>query len=230
MSATKDLDEETDEMRMEVINDIIFGGIPEGTSSEFWDYILINEELAACFGSDISLPESGNLSRDDAVNAIWQQVKSKTGKKEALYSPEIMRHMERTCLLRLIDQYWKEHLLILDRLRQGINLRAYGQRDPLNEYKQEAFYLFEMMSKTIRKETVKALSLFELPASIRKEDVAAAILGRGDGSEYDDNYNEDYNESYYEEKPEFAAPTILRNAPCPCGSSKKYKHCCGKIE
>ncbi|MDR2107009.1 MAG: preprotein translocase subunit SecA [Holosporaceae bacterium] len=222
MSESKDLAKEMNEMRLEVIDNIIFGNIPEGTSSEFWDYQLINEELNACFGPDISLAESGNLGRDEAVDIIWQKVKEKMEKKEQLYSPEIMRYMERSCLLRLIDQYWKEHLLTLDRLRQGINLRAYGQRDPLNEYKQEAFTLFEMMSQTIRKETVRALALFELPESVSKEDISAAILGREDGSEYD---------GYDESEEEFrSAPPVSRNSPCPCGSGEKYKHCCGKVK
>ena len=129
-----------------------------------------------------------------------------------MQNSEMMRHMERTVLLQFIDQYWKEHLLNLDKLRQGINLRAYGQRDPLNEYKQEAFSLFEMMSATIRKETIKALSLFELPSTFPTEKTNLAVL---------DGRNK---------KKEFSPFDRHRNAACPCGSGEKYKHCCGKIE
>jgi preprotein translocase subunit SecA len=212
----KDFSEEINDMRLEVANDIIFGNVPENTPSEFWDYKLLNEELAAHFGSDISLSNEENLTRDNAVDLVFEKIKEKTRSKEKLYHPEMTRYMERAVLLRLIDQYWKEHLLNLDKLRQGINLRAYGQRDPLNEYKQEAFMLFEMMAKTIRKETVKILSLFELPKAVQEEDVSAALLG-----DQPKTIEVDLNEA----QPPLE---ISRNSPCPCGSGEKYKHCCGK--
>ncbi|MDR0632164.1 MAG: preprotein translocase subunit SecA [Holosporaceae bacterium] len=213
---SKNFSEEIDDMRLEVANDIIFGNVPENTPSEFWDYKLLNEELASCFGSGISLSSKENLTRDNAVDLVFEGIKEKTRNKEKLFHPEMMRYMERTVLLRLIDQYWKEHLLNLDKLRQGINLRAYGQRDPLNEYKQEAFMLFEMMAKTIRKETVKILSLFELPKAVQEEDISAALL---------DDQPKTIEVHPNEVEP---SPDISRNSPCPCGSGEKYKHCCGK--
>ena len=135
-----------------------------------------------------------------------------------------MRYMERTVLLRLIDQYWKEHLLNLDRLRQGINLRAYAQRDPLNEYKQEAFSLFERMSATIREETVKTLSLFEIPQEASNILATALLDGNVSISRSDRNI--------VTNKPDVAVNlfSIPRNATCPCGSGKKYKHCCCKVK
>ena len=142
-------------------------------------------------------------------------------KKDEQYSREMMQYMERTVLLRLIDQYWKEHLLNLDRLRQGINLRAYGQRDPLNEYKQEAFGLFENMSRTIREETVKVLSLFELSQTIPDE-LEEALLKRDSG------VPPELTDAVVEEDADPFA--VSRNAMCPCGSGEKYKHCCGKIK
>jgi preprotein translocase subunit SecA len=217
MSEDKDLREEIDDMRFDVVNDIIFSNVSDGTAAEFWDYKLINEELAVHFGSDISLDRGENLTRDNAVDLIFARVQEKARTKEKLYSPEVMRYMERTLLLRLIDQYWKEHLLNLDRLRQGINLRAYGQRDPLNEYKQEAFILFEMMSQTIRKETVKILSLFEMHGSIQEGGVSSLLPEK-------EGYGQDA------EKANKTPLKASRNSPCPCGSGEKYKHCCGKME
>ncbi|MDR1982225.1 MAG: preprotein translocase subunit SecA [Holosporaceae bacterium] len=218
MSDDKDFSEEIDDMRFEIVNNIIFGNVPENTPSELWDYQLINEELVSYFGPDISLTNEENLSRDNAVELIFNKIQEKNKSKEKLHLSEIMRYMERTVLLRLIDQYWKEHLLNLDKLRQGINLRAYGQRDPLNEYKQEAFMLFERMSDTIRKETVKVLSWFELPQSSQSEEITP------DAPEKIQKIKEINKHDSGEPKPK-----ISRNSPCPCGSGEKYKHCCGKI-
>ncbi|MDR0968854.1 MAG: SEC-C domain-containing protein [Holosporaceae bacterium] len=239
----KDISEEINDMRHEVVNDVIFGNVPENTPSEFWDYKGINEQLAANFGADISLPSGENLTRDNAVDLILEKIKEKIKKKEEIYPSQMLKHMERAVLLRLIDQYWKEHLLNLDRLRQGINLRAYGQRDPLNEYKQEAFALFEMMSATIRKEAVRILSLFELPTAAREDDLDAVLLdnSRHEGVEDEDEALpspleasrdaqrpcDNDSESCRVSSSPFETS---RNAPCPCGSEKKYKHCCGKIE
>ncbi len=223
MDEHKDFSEDVNEMREEAITDVIYDNVPENTPSEFWDYQVINDRLNAIFGSILFLDKQDNLSRDEAVDLLFQRIKEIAKEKEKKYSSEIMRYMERTVLLRLIDQYWKEHLLNLDRLRQGINLRAYGQRDPLNEYKQEAFALFEGMSKTIRRETVRILSMFEL-SDPRQEAQNNLSFEQSDNNEKlisSDEEFKDLNEDTFE---------VSRNALCPCGSGKKYKHCCGKIK
>ncbi len=221
MDENLDFSADINEMREEVIIDAIYGNVPEGTPSEFWDYQAINERLNFVFGPTLTLEKQDNISRHEAIDLLMQQITSKTQEKEKKYSSQIMRYMERTVLLRLIDQYWKEHLLNLDRLRQGINLRAYGQRDPLNEYKQEAFTLFENMSKTIRTETVRVLSLFELAdpqSNIENEQIEEKAESTViEGATSDKNQ-------------ENSAFSVSRNSLCPCGSGKKYKHCCGKIE
>ena len=236
----KDFSEEIDDMREEAVTDVIYSNVAENTPSQFWDYQLINDQLSAIFGSDISLDKKDNVSRDEAVDLLLEKVRDQAKSKEETYNAEIMRYMERTIILRLIDQYWKEHLLNLDRLRQGINLRAYGQRDPLNEYKQEAFALFENMSKTIRRETVRTLAMFSFANPEQVMD---------NYSDYDEGNDEDFNDENFIEKSAsedvenrvetsseskrqldgdvFAVP---RNALCPCGSGKKYKYCHGKIE
>ena len=157
----KDFSDDINDMREEAITDVVYSNVAENTPSEFWDYQQINDQLAAIFGNGFELEKKENMSRDEAVDLLLEKVQEQAQLKEKTYTSEVMRYMERTILLRLIDQYWKEHLLNLDRLRQGINLRAYGQRDPLNENKQEAFALFENMSKVIRRETVRALAMFE---------------------------------------------------------------------
>ncbi|MDR2795065.1 MAG: preprotein translocase subunit SecA [Holosporaceae bacterium] len=196
MSEDNDFSEDINEMRRELIEKIIYDFVPDNTPYEFWDLQVIDEKLAEFFGNDVSLKKEKNLSRDNAVDLVFEQVTQKMQEKENSYTPHMMRYMEKSILLRMIDQYWKEHLLNLDRVRQGINLRAYAQRDPLNEYKQEAFSLFETMCNTIREETVKTLSLFEL-SGIKKDneldellfakDNFSHSLGNGiddDGSDY----------------------------------------------
>ena len=220
------------DMCVETVQDIIFGLVEGETPVDMWDFNTINDRLAALFGPNIKLEPSDNLTRDNAVDILMEEIDAKMQKKEQMYTPEIIRYMERTVLLRLIDQYWKEHLLNLDRLRQGINLRAYGQRDPLNEYKQEAFNLFEGMSRMIREEAVRILSLFELSSSPeRAADEIHDVI-----PEHDDNitldgeiiskkeFNSTTDET--EDKDPFA---VSRNAPCPCGSGKKYKYCHGRF-
>ena len=167
------------------------------------------------------LNKGENMSRENAVDIIFEDVTAKMKRKEEKYSRDMMKYMERTVLLRLIDQYWKEHLLNLDRLRQGINLRAYGQRDPLNEYKQEAFGMFENMSRTIREETVKILSLFELSQGMPDE-IEEALL------EKDTGVAPELTEADVKDDADPFA--VSRNALCPCGSGQKYKHCCGRIK
>ncbi len=220
------------DMCVETVQDIIFGLVEGETPVDMWDFNTINDRLAALFGPNIKLEPSDNLTRDNAVDILMEEIDAKMQKKEQMYTPEIIRYMERTVLLRLIDQYWKEHLLNLDRLRQGINLRAYGQRDPLNEYKQEAFNLFEGMSRMIREEAVRILSLFELSSSPeRAADEIHDVI-----PEHDDNITLD---GEIISKKEFSSTTdetedkdpfaVSRNAPCPCGSGKKYKYCHGRF-
>ena len=234
MQDDRDLSSDINDMRIELINRILDDYISENSPSEFWDYQSINDRLGHYFGPEIRLEQAENISKDVASDRIYAQVSEKMAEKERKLSPNLMRYMERTILLRLIDQYWKEHLLNLDRLRQGINLRAYGQRDPLNEYKQEAFSYFESMSATIRSETVKTLALFDMSGLLGEEDTNEALFSKPDVDDID-NFEEEtpvieetkVKDSRKQLGDIFAAP---RNAPCPCGSGLKYKYCHGKIE
>ena len=231
MQEDRDLSSDIDDMRLDLINRILDKYITENSPSEFWDYQAINDRLSHYFGPEVFLQQADNISKDIASEEIFAKVKDQMQKKEQQLSPKLMRYMERTVLLRLIDQYWKEHLLNLDRLRQGINLRAYGQRDPLNEYKQEAFSYFENMAQTIRSETVKTLSLFDLSGLVEENDMDEVLLPRSDEDFEEEDYlpeeNSEPNPIADEAIDVFGTP---RNAPCPCGSGLKYKHCHGKIE
>ena len=126
-----------------------------------------------------------------------------------------MRMAEKNLLLQVLDQQWKEHLFTLDQLRQGITLRAYAQKDPLNEYKREAFMMFEAMLANMRETTSMVLSHVE----VRQTDHDGEAQKPVDAQAVD--------------KPVTNRPVlnkkVSRNAPCPCGSGKKFKHCCGSI-
>ena len=159
--------------------------------------------------------------------------------KAANFGPELMRFVEKSILLQMLDAVWKEHLLALDHLRQGIGLRAYGQRDPLNEYKSEAFAMFNGMLDELKERVTTMLARVELGP----EGAAGAGLPAGsDGRRHQLQRSRgggalcggDVMEA---ERPRQAIdpadPTTWRdtprNAPCPCGSGKKFKHCHGKL-
>ena len=146
---------------------------------------------------------AANPQVEDIKSEIIKMSDKNINLKKTQYSDEIFAYAQKSILLQMIDKCWKEHLLSLDHLRQGISLRAYGQKDPLNEYKQEAFIMFEEMMEQIRFNITKIISFVEIKTE----------------SEQPSQY----------QKEEINERKVPRNAKCPCGSGKKYKHCCGKI-
>jgi preprotein translocase subunit SecA len=163
----------------------------------------------------------------------------------AIYGPELMRMAEKSLLLQILDHLWKEHLLNLDHLRQGIHLRGYGQRDPLNEYKKEAFVLFEGMLTNLRQTVTQVITHLEVRT--QPQQVAAA---EGAEPEQLAATGTDGARPIGPPRPArgprpaiaAAGPSpvgaqageswskVGRNAPCPCGSGKKYKHCHGRLQ
>ena len=147
--------------------------------------------------------------------------------KAVRYGSEVMRMVEKSILLQILDQAWKEHLLQLDQLRQGVSLRAYAQKDPLNEYKSEAFNMFEMMLNQLRETVTTYLSHVQLqnPAEqLRRpepdeQEMTATHLDPTTGENELDA--PDINTDNWGK--------VRRNAPCPCGSGKKFKQCHGRI-
>lgn len=135
--------------------------------------------------------------------------------KEAEFpEPEQIREIERVILLKVTDQHWMNHIDDMDQLRQGIGLQAYGQRDPVTEYRFQSYDMFAEMTESIREETVKALMHVRIEQKVEREQVAKET-----GTNKDDSANAPRVRK---------SEKISRNAPCPCGSGKKYKHCCGR--
>jgi preprotein translocase subunit SecA len=179
---------------------------------------------------------------DEAIRErVMDAVDRKAAEKAANIGPEVMRSIEKSLLLQLLDQNWKEHLLSLDHLRHGIGLRAYGQRDPLNEYKREAFEMFESMLDHLREQITTLLAHVE----IRAQEPAPAAPVTGAAQTQNGAQRQVVNQQAgatngaARVKSDLPAgvdpndpatwPQLGRNAECPCGSGKKYKHCHGRL-
>ena len=205
---TPNVHETVRDMRHDSIDTIVAEAIPQNSFAEQWDAEKLKASSRATLGLDIPAEDwvaEDGIAEEEITERLQGLSDSYMAEKGTRFGPEIMRMAEKSLLLQVLDQQWKEHLLQLEQLRQGINLRAYAQKDPLNEYKREAFIMFEAMLTTMRQTVTMALSHVEL----REPDEELASL----------------------EAAPAAAPTgkVPRNAPCPCGSGKKYKHCHGKI-
>jgi preprotein translocase subunit SecA len=211
-----DLSEEIKGMRQEVIDDLIARYIPEKAFPEQWEAAGLHEELMRIFGLNLPIADWAKEEgiADEAIRErVTDAVDRKMAEKAARLGPEVMRVAEKTLLLQVLDQDWKEHLLGLDHLRHGIGLRAYGQRDPLNEYKKEAFEMFEDLLTRLRDQITTLLSHIE----IRQQEPTLAPAPQAEPARMPAMANGG------------GATEVNRNAPCPCGSGKKYKHCHGKL-
>ncbi|CAH0263328.1 preprotein translocase subunit SecA [Roseomonas sp. CECT 9278] len=249
-----DVAETVQEMRRETIGDLVARCIPENAYPEQWDLETLQRQVQDVLNLDVPVADWAKEEGidDDAVRERLEEAADRSyAARAANVGPEIMRQVEKSLLLQVFDQVWKEHLLALDHLRQGIGLRAYGQRDPLNEYKSEAFALFNGMLGDLRERVTSLLLRIELrpdapppsPEGIGfldmrhpDPDMAAAELemaGAG-GTTY-----EAVPMAIGTAAPRPVAegvdpndPTTwhrtARNAPCPCGSGKKFKVCHGR--
>jgi preprotein translocase subunit SecA len=208
--SSDDVHETVIDMRHEVISEIVYKSIPEGSYSDKWDHQILNKDALKLLGIKINSEE---WFKEDgmAEDEISQRLKNISDEymisRANNIGEKVFRTAEKSLLLQVLDQQWKEHLQALEQLRQSIGLRAYGQKDPLNEYKREAFILFEQMLQNLRTVITSVLSHLVI-----KE-------------EQDQNVDIKTNNNYIKNT---NVGKIPRNAKCPCGSEKKYKHCCGK--
>ena len=219
------------DMRHQVIEDLVTKHIPEKAYAEQWDAEGLAAEAKRILNLDLPIAEwakeEGIADQEirerilDASDRLWDE-------KVSTFGEEPMRGVEKDLLLRILDHQWKEHLLHLDYLRQGIHLRGYGQRDPLNEYKREAFTLFEGMLNNLRSTVTQVLAHLEIrvqqepppppPVQVASPARARAALVMADG---DDSDIDPADPATWGKVP--------RNAACPCGSGKKYKQCHGRL-
>jgi len=190
------------------------------TYSEDWDIKGLKEALSRQFSIEIGEGEFdfSTIGIDGLKETLLERIHKAYNNKEIEFGSEVMRRIEKVVLLQVVDTQWKDHLLIMDHLKEGIGLRGYGQKDPLIEYKREAFDLFNDMVARIKAEVVERLFKIQLvkeePVPHRRPVMPQAIrLNRGEVST--------------PRVPQKSAKKVGRNDPCPCGSGKKYKKCCG---
>jgi preprotein translocase subunit SecA len=232
----EDISEVVHDMRQEVVSNIATTAIPSGSYAEQWDASLIKTECLRLLGihvpADAWTKEEG-IDADIVRDRIAKIIDDKLAEKEVQLPQGLMRQLEKGILLQLLDQTWKDHLLNLDYLRQGIMLRAFGQKDPLNEYKSEAFSMFQQMLDGLREKVTTALCLIELHAEANEppplpklQGPQRTVLSRG---EADPLHRTIKMPEFSANNPETWTATP-RNGACPCGSGKKYKYCHGKVE
>ena len=237
--------------RTEVVNELIDVHLPPESLEEQWDIPSLETDVEARFG--LAMPVAQWLAEDDALHeeTLRQRIESEVigayEQKAAGVGEEVIRHLEKAVMLRVLDEQWKDHLAQMDHLRQGIGLRGYAQKNPKQEYKREAFEMFTDVLERVKNETIGILSKIQIQTSAEVEELEVQRRRQSAGGleylhpdatteplpalESGDQPNVLAPESTAATTQPFVrgGPKVGRNALCPCGSGKKYKHCHGKL-
>jgi preprotein translocase subunit SecA len=243
----ENLAETITDMRHDVIQDLVAKHVPENAYPEQWDTKGLREELKRVLDLDLPVDEwakEEGIADEELVARVQRRADEHMASKVAQWGADIIRYVEKTILLQTLDHLWREHLVMLEHLRQVIGLRGYGQRDPLNEYKQESFNLFESMGQNLREAvtaqlmrveirtqpeeappTLPYMEAHKLDPSTGTDEMALAdaalvpaLAGNGTARSVERN-----------PKDPTSWGKVGRNEACPCGSGKKYKHCHGRF-
>ena len=245
LMAADDISDIITAIRADVINDAITQFIPEKTMQEQWDIPGLENHLQQEF--NLRLPLLSMLESDVTLNEsrlrqfIIEKAEQESHEKEKSISADIIRHFEKSVMLQVLDNSWKEHLAAMDQLRQGIHFRGYAQKDPKQEYKREAFIMFSDLLNHIKREVVSILTRVQVT---REEDVEAIDEQRKAPQEMHFEHAEAHSAFEVEPAPQLPPPAtenterpfvrstekVGRNDPCPCGSGKKYKQCHGRLD
>jgi preprotein translocase subunit SecA len=242
MEAT-DLSEIIAEMRHDVVDDFVARYMPPKAYAEQWDIEGLDERVQAILGMTLPLKEWASeegIGDEEMRDRINKAADAYAAEREVIITPEQMRGVEKNFLLQMIDLQWREHLMHLDHLRNVIGLRGYGQRDPLNEYKTEAFSLFEKLLGDLRTNTTRWLMTVEIayadPEPLHSpENLTEVHLDplSGENVAVAGALPEGLAPDQREALPVSALPEgwefTARNGACPCGSGKKFKHCHGAL-
>lgn len=218
------------EMREDVVHDIIEKAIPERSYPEQWEHEQLQEAAKTYLNVDAPIKEWSEEEGIDAEQVTERLVKmadETAAKKAAEYSPEIMRQIEKQILLQSIDGLWREHLVTLDHLSKVVGWRGLAQRDPLNEYKQEGYELFQNLLDSLRELVIAQLSHVQVQVAPPQPELPPMqeqhidpLTGENDAVPATSGINKDDPSTWGK---------VRRNEACPCGSGKKYKHCHGAI-
>ncbi|MDC9728750.1 MAG: preprotein translocase subunit SecA [Methyloprofundus sp.] len=245
LMASDDISEIITAIRADVINDVITKYIPAKTMEEQWDISGLEEHLQDEFEADIPiakmLEEDGALHEESLRTAIIDLISVAYKEKEQEITSDVMRHFEKSVMLQVLDNSWKEHLAAMDNLRQGIHFRGYAQKDPKQEYKREGFDMFTALLDQMKYEVIGILSKVQVSTENADEiDEERQVeqemhFEHADAESALSEAGAEELENIDENTPELETPFVRedkkvgRNEPCPCGSGKKYKQCHGKL-
>ncbi|MCB1538807.1 MAG: SEC-C domain-containing protein, partial [Alphaproteobacteria bacterium] len=248
MSATG-IEDLVRDMRADVVYDMVASAIPEHSYPEQWNIEGLSADTHRILNRDLPLADwakEEGIDETEFEKRILDSIDTLMAEKAAHNGPDMFRRIEKAVVLQRLDHAWKEHLLTLDHLRQGINLRAFGQRDPLNEYKAEAFGLFQSMLGSLRETVTQTLAHVEIdPASgtlnmqpakpaqtleTRQDPAAPAAQAQPAATPPASMPIRPATNAAFDQNDPATWVNLPRNAACPCGSGKKYKHCHGALK
>jgi preprotein translocase subunit SecA len=234
---TDDISDTIRAMRQGVLHDTFRRYVPLDSVEEQWEIGGLEQALAADFQLKLPIADwikaDPGLDDDTILQRIVEAGEEAYAAKIAQVDPTAWHQFERNVMLQSLDTHWREHLAALDHLRQGIHLRGYAQKNPKQEYKREAFELFESLLDAVRADVTKLLVTVQIRTEAQLEE--AEVPPELDNVQY---HHADYDEALAaanadqppREQPQVnVAPKVGRNDPCPCGSGRKYKHCHGKL-
>ena len=249
LMAIDDVSDTIVSIKEDVVNNLVPQYIPPQSIEEMWDISGLEQAVHQNFTLKLPIAEwlknDPDLHEENLSERILQEFNKFYTAKEEQVGPEMMRHLEKMFMLQILDTQWKEHLASMDHLREGIHLRGYAQQDPKQEYKREAFKMFQEMLESLKHDVLSTLYSVQVQAESELDAVEEqqrrnaleqqqrmnfvhADVGNSLGGEA---------EADEQQRPEFkptetivrTTPKVGRNELCPCGSGKKYKHCCGKL-
>ncbi|MDE1937461.1 MAG: preprotein translocase subunit SecA [Alphaproteobacteria bacterium] len=244
-----DVSDQIAEFRLEVVDELVERHIPPKAYAEQWDAKGLHEEIEKIFGADLPIVDwthEEGIADEEVRERINKIVETRAAERAANFGPEIMRYAEKAILLQTLDHNWREHIVNLDHLRQYVGLRGYGQRDPLNEYKQEAFELFEGLLSKMRIDVIAQLMHITINVEQPPPEIPKDMPVQMRETRIDPLTGEDLMQPGSDTRsgqPHINRPRDLpvdpnnpatwgkvqRNAPCPCGSGRKFKHCHGAL-
>jgi preprotein translocase subunit SecA len=254
LMAEEDVSDTIADMRHDTLDELVIRHIPENAFAEQWDTAGLKAEIEKIFALDVPVDEwaaEEGIANEEIHERLQEKTDGAAARKSVDIGPENMRHVEKSVLLQTLDHLWREHLITLEHLRQVVGLRGYGQRDPLNEYKTEGFTLFENMLRELREMVTSQLSHISLAPEAEMlqmaplpemeahhidlatgmDELAGDNAGVVDPASAVMSPQAPFRHRKAGEKVDPANPEtwgkVPRNAPCPCGSGKKYKHCHG---
>lgn len=216
----EDLWSDAEEMLEEVVDDLLFEYVDEKKHHEEWNLKGLDDAVLKQFNLKLNIANSAEITSKDSIREfLIQKVQELLRGKEQNFGKELMDYLMKVIMLQAIDSHWKDHLLSMDHLKEGIGLRGYGQKDPVREYQREGYEMFMEMTSEMKRDSLEKLCMVQIQ---REEEV----------EEIRHKQKQDYILSRGEDVPETQTVKregrkVGRNDPCPCGSGKKYKKCCG---